>query len=241
VDTENRLYTALKWTAGAVGFAAATYASYVGVTWVRYGHPEPPNADDADALLERFMPTYEVAERRHIAVAAPADVTFVVACEADLMQSPIIRAIFKARERVLGAQPDTTARPRGVVAFTKSIGWDVLAEVPGREVVMGAVTQPWNPNVVFRPLTPDEFVRFNEPDYVKIVWTLRADPVSDNESIFRHETRVTTTDSAARAKFRRYWAQFSPGIKLIRWLLLPQVRAQAERRAHARHASHAFA
>ena len=227
--TGNRLYTALKWTAGAVGFAAGAYASYAGIAWVRYGHPDRPVGDDADAFLERFMPIYDVAERRPIAVAAPADVTFLAAYESDWMQSPIIRAIFKARELVLGAQPNPTARPRGVVAFTKSIGWGVLAEVPGREVVMGAVTQPWNPNVVFRPLTPDEFVRFNEPDYVKIVWTLRADPVSDNESIFRHETRVTTTGSVARAKFRRYWAQFSPGIKLIRWLLLPQVRAEAER------------
>jgi hypothetical protein len=54
---------------------------------------------------------------------------------------------------------------------------------------------------------------------------------STHECIFRHETRVTTTDSVARAKFRRYWAVFSPGIKLIRWLLLPQVRAEAERHA----------
>jgi len=149
------------------------------------------------------------------------------------MQSPIIRAIFKARELALGAQPDPGQRPRGVVAFTKSIGWAVLAEVPGREVVMGAVTQPWNPNVVFRPMTPDEFVRFNEPDYVKIVWTLRVDPVNEHECVFRHETRVTTTDSVARAKFHRYWAVFSPGIKVLRWLLLPQVRAEAERRVAA--------
>ena len=231
VATKEHLRTALKWTAVGVGFVVGAYASYVGVTWLRYGHPEPPDPDEGDALLEQFMPAYEVAERRHIAVTAPADLTFAVACEADLMQSPIIRAIFKARELVLGARPDTTPRPSGVVALTKSIGWRVLAEVPGREVVMGAVTQPWYPNVVFHPLAPDEFVRFSEPDYVKIVWTLRADPVGENESIFRHETRVATTDSAARAKFRRYWAQFSPGIKLIRWLLLPQVRTEAERRA----------
>ncbi len=217
-----------------MAFAAGAYTIYVGITWVRYGHPEEPTTDDADALLDRFMPVYDVAERRHIVVAASADVTFVAACESDLMQSPIIRTIFKARELVLGAQSDTTARPQGVLAFTKSIGWSVLAEVPGREVVMGAVTQPWNANVVFRPLTPDEFVRFNEPDYVKIVWTLRADSVGEHQSIFRHETRVVTTDSGARTKFRRYWVQFSPGIKLIRWLLLPQVRTEAERRARVK-------
>jgi hypothetical protein len=61
----------------------------------------------------------------------------------------------------------------------------------------GAVTQLWNANVVFRPLTPDQFVAFNEPDYVKIAWTLRADPTGQKSSIFRRDTRVTTTDSVA--------------------------------------------
>src|SRR5689334_6255378 len=93
MSTTHRFRTALKWTAGAVGFAAGTYAGSIGVTWLRYGHPEQPDTDDADAFLERFMPAYDVAERRHIAVAAPADVTFVVACEADLMASPFIQAI----------------------------------------------------------------------------------------------------------------------------------------------------
>jgi len=227
----NRLRTALKWSAGAVGFATAAYATYVGVAWVRYGRPDPPKPYDADSLLDRFMPTYEVVERRHIFVAAPAEITFAAACEADLLHSPIIRAIFRTREFVLGSQRDSAEHPRGVLAFTKSIGWSVLAEVPGREIVMGSATQPWNPNVVFRRVTPEEFVTFNEPDYVKIAWTLRVHPIGEHNSIFRHETRVMTTDPAARAKFRRYWAFFSPGIKLIRWLVLEPLRTEAERRA----------
>jgi hypothetical protein len=230
----HRIRTALKWSAVAVGFAAGAYASYVGAAWIDYGHPEPLTNDETDALLDRFMPNYEVAERRHIHVAAPADMTLAAACEADLMQSPIIRAIFRTRELALGSQPVAAQHPRGVLAFTKSIGWSVLAEVPGREVVMGTVTQPWNPNVVFRSLMPEQFVTFNEPEYVKIVWTLRADPTGPNHSIFRHETRATATDPIARAKFHRYWAFFSPGIKLIRWLVLPQIRIEAERQVTAR-------
>jgi len=229
----HRLRAALKWSTAAVGFAAGAYASYVGAAWIGYGHPEPLANEEADALLDRFMPNYDVAERRRIRVAAPADMTFAAACEVDLMQSPIIRAIFRTRELALGSQPDACQRPRGVLAFTKSIGWSVLAETPGREVVMGTVTQPWNPNVVFRPLMPEQFATFNEPEYVKIVWTLRADPTGPNQAIFRHETRATATDAIARAKFRCYWAFFSPGIKLIRWLLLPQIRMEAERQVAA--------
>ena len=223
------LRTALKWSAGAAGFAAAAYATYVAVTWLRYGHRPSANPEDADAMLDRFMADYEIAERHHIRVAAPAEITFAAACEADLMHSPIIRELFRTRELVLGSKPGPGEHPRGVVPFTKSLGWSVLTEVPNREIVMGTVTQPWRPNVVFRPLTPDQFIAFNEPEYVKIAWTLRADPIGQNYSVFRHETRVKTTDAVARAKFRRYWAFFSPGIKLIRWLLLKPLQNDAER------------
>jgi hypothetical protein len=142
--------TALKWVVGALGVATGAYASYVGVTWLRYGQASPANPEDADPLLDRFMPVYEVSERHHIHVAAPADITFAAACEQDLMSLPVVRAIFKTRELVLGAEPDSAEHPRGLLAMTKSIGWGVLAEVPGREIVMGAVTQPWHANVVFR-------------------------------------------------------------------------------------------
>jgi hypothetical protein len=99
---------------------------------------------------------------------------------------------------------------------------------------MGAVTQPWLPDVVFRGLPPETFRSFGEPDHVKIVWTLRADPVDARTSTFRTETRVVTTDAAARTKFRWYWARFSPGIVLIRYAMLRLLRAEAERRARQR-------
>jgi len=85
--------------------------------------------------------------------------------------------------------------------------------------------------VVFRPLPPNEFIAFDEPDYVKIAWTLRADAAGPNASVFRTETRIVTTDASARARFRWYWARFSPGIQLIRWQSLGPVRREAERRA----------
>lgn len=183
------------------------------------------------------MPTYEVVERHHIRVAAPADVTFAVACETNLLDSPIIRAIFRAREIVLGATPDPSVHPRGLVEWSRSIGWQVLADVPERQIVMGAATQPWRANVQFTPLTRDQFVAFNTPDYVKIAWTLRADAIGPEASMFRTETRVTTTDAEARTKFRRYWSVFSPGIVLIRWLALEPVRREAERRVRTTRAA----
>lgn len=230
----SQIRTTVRWTAGLLGAAVGAYAGYVATTWVRYGRVARPDPDAADPLLDRFMPRYEIAERHHVRVDAPAATTFAAARDVDLNRSPIVRSIFKAREVLLGAEPDATARPRGLVALTKSLGWGVLAEEPDREIVMGGVTQPWQPNATFRALPPDEFAAFDEPDYVKIAWTLRADPVNAAQSIFRTETRAVATDAEARRKFRRYWSFLSPGIILIRWMMLGSLRADAEHRHEQR-------
>ena len=222
----------LKLAAGTLGVAAAAYAGYAATAWLRYGNTAPATGDAADRVLDRMMPLYDIVERHHIDVAAPADVTFAAACEQDPMALPIVRAIFKGRELLLGSEPDTCRHPRGLLPWMKSIGWGVLAEVPGREIVMGGVTKPWEADPVFRPLPPDQFAAFIEPGFVKIAWTLRADPMGPHASIFRTETRAIATDAYARAKFRTYWSLLSPGIIAIRWALLWPLKAEAERRVY---------
>jgi hypothetical protein len=232
--TRHQIGLAGRWLTAGAGLAVASYAAYVATTWYRYGRVTGhAGAEDRDALLDQFMPMYEVAERHHVRIAAPAAITFAAATEMDLEQSPIVRAIFKVREWVMRSHPARQPETRAFLSQMRAIGWGVLAEIPGREIVMGAVTQPWMADVVFRPLPPEEFVAFHEPDYVKIVWTLRADPLGDAASIFRTETRVVTTDPMARAKFRRYWAFASPGIILIRWALLGPLKTASERRIRA--------
>jgi len=220
-----------KWSAAGVGVGVAAYATYAGVKWLQYGHVGP-SQDDHDELLDEFMPTYDVVDRHHTHVEAPPDVTFAAACEIELQASPLVRAIFKGRELLLGSHPDQVERPRGLVALTESLGWGVLAEIPGREVVIGAVTQPWEANVVFRHVAPQDFSDFHEPGYVKIAWTLRADPVGEQHSTFRTETRAIATDLDARIRFRRYWSFLSPGITLIRRTMLTSLRAEARKRVY---------
>lgn len=229
------LRRALRWGALGLGAVAATYGAVVGGTWLRYGASPAPGPDDADPLLDEFMPSYEVAERHSVRVHAPADVVLRAAKQVKLEDSPLVWAIFRMRELVLNAGAAPKSQPAGLADQMLALGWRVLHETPGREIVVGAVTQPWLANVVFRGLSPEEFKAFHEPDFVKIAWTLRADPVGPAESIFRTETRVVTTDPGARDRFRWYWARFSPGIVLIRWMMLRQVKAEAERAAVTHH------
>jgi hypothetical protein len=216
---------------GAAALAALSYAAYVGRTWRDYGRPHAATTLP-DIVLDRFMPAFEVVERHEVHVRAPAEMTLAAAREQELEDVPVVRALFRARETVLGA-PHHVAVRQGLLKECLALGWGVLAEVDDREIVVGAVTRPWERNIVFRAVPADAFASFCEPGYVKIAWTLRADPVGEQESIFRTETRVSTTDPVAREKFRLYWSFFSPGIALIRRLMLQPLRAEAERRAMA--------
>ena len=204
------------------------WLGYATTAWAGYGRFGIDHR--ADPLADRFIPTYEVAERHEMRVAAPSIYTYAAECAVDLQRSAVIRAIFRGRELMLGAPPDTAASPSPFVQQAVSMGWGMLAEAPGRELVMGAVTQPWEPHVTFHPLPPDQFAKFQKPGYVKIVWTLEAEATGVASSVARTVTRVQTTDEQSRRKFRTYWATFSPGILLIRYQALDVVRDDAEQR-----------
>jgi hypothetical protein len=232
--TNSSLRPVGRWLLALTALGTAAYAAYVGATWYRYGKPRRRGRnEDLDPGLERFLPEYEVSERHQVRVAAPVAMTFEAACAMDLNRSRTVRAIFRVREWILGGAKNERREPRGIVEEMKSVGWGVLEEVPGRAIVLGAVTQPWIADTVFRALAPEEFRSFREPGYVKIAVTFRADPAGDDGSIFRTETRVATTDETARKKFRRYWSFLSPGILWIRWVSLGVVKGDAERRARS--------
>lgn len=217
--------------AGAAGVGLVVAAAYAASSW--YGYGRPTRSGRRDEVLDRFMPEYEVRERHEAAVAAPADQTFAAARELDLGRAPLVQGIFAARQLFMGGRAAPPSPPRPFVDEALALGWRVLAETPGRQLVFGAVTQPWQADVVFRGLAPEEFAAFAEPGYVKIAWTIEADPLGTDLSLFRTETRVATTDAAARARFRRYWAVVRPGIVMIRLEMLRQVRRRAERLARA--------
>jgi len=87
------------------------------------------------------------------------------------------------------------------------------------------------PSVISAPSARSDFA---EPGYVKIAWTLRADPVDASRSTFHTETRVSTTDAAARRKFRNYWSFVAPGVEVIRMAMLGPLRRAAEARVTER-------
>jgi hypothetical protein len=216
---------------GGVGAITLFGLGHVATRWLRYGHV--PKRKGPPTLLDRFLPDCEVLERHETRVAAPADVTYSAAREMSLGWSPLVRAIFRGRELLMRSPATEDRPPQPLVDECLSIGWGVLAQESGREIVLGAVTQPWKGDVKFRALPPDEFAAFKEPGFAKIAWTIRVEPVGPEASRFYTETRVATTDADARRRFRRYWTMVSPGVRLIRKESLRLVRGAAEHRYRA--------
>jgi hypothetical protein len=222
----------LRYGAAAAGAAMVGFGAWSVLVWARYGQVDPKR-HPRDELLDRFLPNPEVDEYHQIKVGAPAAITLAAAKELDLQRSPIVKAIFwlRAIPALLRGEPFRPQGSRGIVAETLGLGWGVLAEVPDREIVIGAYTQPWHEQVTFHRLPSEEFAGFNQPGYVKIAWTLGAEPLGPNTSRLVTRTRAVATDPQSRRRFRRYWAPMSAGIILIRYAGLPLMRNEAERRA----------
>jgi hypothetical protein len=184
------------------------------------------------ADLNTFLPDPDISKRHSVLVHAPAEVVFQTARGFDMTSVPLIRTIFQMRAQVLGARAGPTS-----TALTSEdllrLGWATLAEEPGRLFVAGAACRPWLADVVFTPVPPDQFGAYAEPGRVKIAWTLEAEPLGYDRSRLTTETRAAGTDAEARRRFRSYWRIFGIGIVAIRWLLLPAIRREAERRWRA--------
>ncbi len=190
------------------------------------------------SMIDSFMEEHDVAECHETIVHAPADLVFDVAEHFDLLSIPAIKAIFALRERVFRIKSEQRRSPKGIVEETRALGWGTLGYRHGREIVMGAVTQPWVGNVKFRSIPPETFHAFSEPDFVKIAWTLEAEPVRVGITRFRTQTRVLATDRNARLKFLIYWTFAGLFIVLIRSIGNRAIRQEAERRARADETKH---
>jgi hypothetical protein len=182
-------------------------------------------------LIDKYMPSFDVRHYADVRFDAEPGQVYAALRALDLEKSWIVRLLFTLRmlpARILDKPPapERSSVQRTFLESALKMGWVILEEVAGQELVAGAVTQPWVANVIFRGLPPDEFVRFEEPGYTKIVWNIAVRKCDGGGAIASTETRVLATEAESRRKFRRYWIVFSPGIRLIRRVALAEVRRE---------------
>jgi hypothetical protein len=181
--------------------------------------------------LDEIIPTYQFSEHHEIRVrASPAQVHEaiwkVTAEEIRLFQtltwirSP--RVSGEGQESILNAP----AR-KPILEVATSSGFRLLADQPGREVVVGTIViAPSRPEE--RIDSPQDFAALEAPGYAKAVMNFRMEDEGGGWTRLTTETRVYATDASARRRFAAYWRLIYPGSALIRRMWLRAIQERAE-------------
>ena len=191
---------------------------------------------EVNLLIDKYLPNYDVRDHHEtIVTAEPAD-AYQVLRSMDFYGSPLIRTLFAIRTfpaKFLHRKREVAKRSPGqpFVDFALSIGWRILEEIPGQEIVCGAVTKPWEADVKFQGMPGPELTAFAEPDFTKIVWSMAVNPVTEGRCRVTLETRVAATDEKSRRKFKGYWFVFGPFIGFVRRIILQMLKRELRSRA----------
>jgi hypothetical protein len=176
-------------------------------------------------LIDDFLPEFDVVERHRIRVRASAERAYEAVRALDLGRSPVVMALFAVRGLLRrGRRPGSfTLEDAGRLGFV------VLDEEPGVEIVLGVVGRFWQARGGIRRVDPGAFEAFAEPGFAKGAMTFLVDPDGPDASMVHTETRVLCTDPESRRKFLRYWRVIGPFSGLIRRESLRLIKRHAER------------
>ena len=184
--------------------------------------------------LDEFAPIYQFSETASIPVRAPADRIYDAILHVTAAEVPFYRTLAWIR-RGARSGPESVLNPSDtepLVRVATRTSFMLLAEVPGREFVMGTVVMaPEGVRLAARP-TPESFKALASPGFAKAVMNFTIEPQGPGVCLLRTETRVHATDPESRDVFTRYWTVIEPGSRLIRhmWLRAIKVRAEATTR-----------
>ncbi|MGH2951596.1 MAG: hypothetical protein ACRDKX_06095 [Solirubrobacterales bacterium] len=120
------------------------------------------------------------------------------------------------------------SRSQPVIEEFVHFGFVALGEVPGSELVLGAVGRFWRltDNDPLPIADAAAFRSFADPGYVKAALNLTV-AAAGRGSRVATETRVIATSDDARRSFARYWRLIMPGSALIRRSWLAAIRRRA--------------
>jgi hypothetical protein len=187
------------------------------------------------ALLDEFTPVYQFHEVHSIRVKGSKDriyraIRSVTADEILLFRTLtwIRRFGHSGGEGILNPP---THQPVLDVALRN--GFILLADQPGREIVIGnvvVVPPGFRSNAGQSMPTPGQFKAIHQPGFAMATMNFLIADTGDGYCIVHTETRVYATDSSARHRFAPYWRMIYPGSALIRLMWLRAIKNQAEAR-----------
>jgi hypothetical protein len=181
---------------------------------------------ESGTLLDDVIPTYDVASRHRVWVAASPARVYQVARQVDLRRPWPVRVLMGLR-LIPGSLATVLRAPRRAATFT------LIAESPGEEFVLGIMGRFWTPTGGVVPASPDSFRHPPPAGLAQGIWNFRVQS-SGGGTELSTETRVRCGDEAARRQFRRYWRIIRLGSGVIRRSVLRHIRLTAEGRLRGR-------
>ncbi len=198
----------------------------VGWTWpskeVRVAVPQ--------TQLDRFAPVYQFNEFHSIRVLAPRDQVYRAIKGVTAGEVPFFRTLTWLRRFGRPGPESILNAPEHLPLLDVALrtGFLLLAEEPGREIVVGtAVAAPrgWRPK---RNPTPESFKAVHEPGFALATMNFLVEDAGPGACLVKTETRVYGTDASARRRFAVYWRVIYPGSALIRRMWLRAIKYRAE-------------
>ncbi|MGW6316563.1 hypothetical protein [Streptomyces sp. NPDC055099] len=200
---------------------------------------EPKPSICSPLLLDGVLPRFRFARLETMAIAASPDTVFDAARGLDLLSvhAPLFDAVMWVRgmpDRLFDRTPPPLPSMRVADLFDLARKgeqpWLPLGEVPGRELVFGAVGKVWRPSIEWRWISPEDFTAFDEPGWAKMAASFVVHPYGQRRALLTYEARTACTDPESTARFLRYWTLTSSGVGIALRATLRAVKADAEQR-----------
>ena len=180
--------------------------------------------------LDEFAPAWQFNEAHSIRVKAPREQVYRAVKQVRAGEIRLFRTLTWIRrfgrpgpENILNAPENMP-----ILEVATRTGFLLLAEDPGREIVIGTlVVAPPGWRAKGKP-TPEGFRALKEPGFALAAMNFHLEDAGPSETVVTTETRVYATDATSRHIFARYWRVIYPGSALIRRMWLRAVKKRAE-------------
>jgi hypothetical protein len=190
-------------------------------------------------LLDKFLPEYHFNEVHRITIRASPDRIYQAIKDVHASEIFLFRELMMVR--ALPAQVLRRTRLRRTYEapllqqVLKGGSFVLLAEEPGRELVVGTVGRFWQiSGGQVKLWSAQEFIEIDRPDYAKAALNFYIHEVRRGPGVrLRTETRICVPDLSARRKFAAYWFFIQAGSAFMRLMWLRAIKRKVETLAPA--------
>jgi hypothetical protein len=186
-------------------------------------------------VLDQLVPSFQAVERHSTTIAASPDQVWAALSQITTGELGVFRVLMGVRAlpgRLVRSPPARFDADEPLLGWAVRFGFTILGEEVRRELVVGAIGQPWRlaGGRGMAVAGGHDFAAFDQPGFAKVAVNFRLDPIAGGRATrLSTETRVACTDPSSARRFGRYWRLIRPGSGAIRRSWLTAIKRRAER------------